>query len=224
MKNLILPIALAAILLTACSKEESVEQFEEQNIDSVYVLNQFNETSYWDTMEVDEFQRSTDNTNLENSVARESNTRGHYLPSSRDAMIIQWAGSQTEQNTSGRAELKQSNPNFSFHFKLETECVMVDGNKAVYGGIITQVIELSGNAPDIGVGWRIYFNVIDNGEGGVPGGIVPYDQIANKTIFASPRSISLCNVYLPNDNIWSSQGYTEVTEPGFVVVNNYPTE
>ena len=47
---------------------------------------------------------------------------------------------------------------------------------------------------------------------------VNHDQIANKTIFASPSSPSLCNAYLPNHIIWSSQGYTDVIEPGFVIV------
>jgi hypothetical protein len=82
------------------------------------------------------------------------------------------------------------------------------------------VRSLTGNAPSIGVGWRFYFKVVDNGTGGVPGGIIPNDQISNKTIFASPMSPSLCNAYLPNNQMWSSQGNTDVLAPGFVVVNH----
>jgi len=211
MKNLILPIALAAILLTACSKEESVEQFEEQNIDSVYVLNQFNETSYWDTIVLDESQRSSSNSN--DIIAH---TEGYYLPASRNEMTITWSGDQTENSARGSAEIIQITPNFSFHFILDTECVMAEGDEAVYGGTITQVRELSGNAPDIGVGWRFYFKVEDSGHAEVGN----YDQIANKTIFASPRSISLCGVYLPTNEIWSLQGYSDVVSPGFVEVRN----
>jgi hypothetical protein len=138
-------------------------------------------------------------------------------------MTITWSGTQTSNGVSGGAEIIQATPNFSFHFGMETECVTVDGKEAVYGGIITQVRSLSGNAPNIGVGWRFYFKVIDNGTGGVPGGIIPYDQISNKTIFASPMSPSLCNAYLPNNQMWSSRGYTDVIEPGFVAVNQYST-
>ncbi len=210
MKNLILTIALGLFLLTACSKEESLEQRELQTTDSVYVLNQFNEASYWDTMVLNE-SRSSDEYN---SIQRVSITKGHYSPTTRDAMTIEWTGTQTELGSTGRAVIKQSTPNFSFHFNLETECVRVDGNKAVYGGVITQVRELSGDAPDIGEGFRIYFNVIDSNSGGS----IYYDQIANKTIFASPSSPSLCNAYLPNDNIWSSQGFSDVLQPGFVKV------
>jgi hypothetical protein len=94
---------------------------------------------------------------------------------------------------------------------METECVTVQGNQAVYGGTITHVRSLTGNAPSIGVGWRFYFKVTDSER---------FDQIANTTIFASPMSPSLCNVYLPNNPMWSSQGNTNVIAPGFVVVNH----
>ena len=211
MKNLTLLFALGFILITSCSKDESLEQTELQTTNSVYVLNQFNEASYWDTTVLDESRTSDDE---HNSIQRVSITKGHYSPTSRDAMTIEWTGTQTELRSTGKAEVKQSTRNFTFHFNLETECVMVDGNKAVYGGVITKVIELSGDAPDIGVGFRIYFNVIDSNSGGS----IYYDQIANKTIFASPMSPSLCNVYLPNDNIWSSRGFSDVLQPGFVKV------
>ena len=46
------------------------------------------------------------------------------------------------------------------------------------------------------------------------------DQIANCTMFASPMSPSLCNAYLPNNQIWSSEGYADVISPGFVVVKH----
>lgn len=207
MKNSIFLIALTAIILTSCSKDESVEQFEEQNIDSVYVLNQFGETSYWDTMEVDEQARSTDYT-TNNNV----HTEGYYQPSSQNGMTISWSGTQTHNRARGRADLKQTSPNINFHFVLETECVMVNGNQAVYGGTITQVKALSGDVPNLDIGWRIYFKVIDSG--------LENDQIANTIIFASPRSISLCNVYPPTKEIWSTQGYSDVVTPGFVVVNN----
>ncbi len=91
---------------------------------------------------------------------------------------------------------------------METECVTVNSNEAVYGGTITQVKTLSGDAPNIQVGWRFYFKVIDS----------RVDQKSNTTIFASPRSLSLCNEYPPNHPIWSSQGYEEVFSPGFVIV------
>ncbi len=207
MKNLTLLIALGFILITSCSKDESLEQTDLQTIDSAYVLNQFNEASYWDTMVLEEHQRSIDYLNSNNA-----HTDGYYQPSSRDGMTVTWSGTQNHNRARGRADIKQTSPNINFHFVLETECVMVNGNQAVYGGTITQVKKLSGDVPNLDIGWRVYFKVIDSG--------LQNDQISNTAIFTSPRSPSLCNVYLPDHMIWSSQGFTEVNSPGFVVVRN----
>jgi hypothetical protein len=210
MKNLTLLFALGLILLTSCSKDDSLEQTELQTIDSVYVLNQFEGSTTWESMQIDELQNSA---NLAYSIIDGDNahTDGYYVPSSRDAMTITWSGTQTRNGTRGGAEIRQATPNFSFHFVLETECVTVKGNQAVYGGTITQVKSLNGNTPSIGVGWRFYFKVTDSES---------FDQIANTTIFASPMSPSLCNAYLPNNQMWTSQGNTNVLAPGFVVVKN----
>ena len=211
MKNLILTTALGIILLTGCSKDDSLELIEEQSTNSVYVLYQLNETTPWGTIVLDEFQRTTD---FQNPVT--AHTDGYYLPSSKDAMTITWSGTQRKDGSrKGRAELRQISPNINFHFILDTECLMAEANEAVYGGTIIQIKSLYGNVPDIDLGWRFYFKVIDSGHGGN----ITYDQIANITMFASPMSPSLCGVYPPNNRIWSSKGYTEVVEPGYVVVS-----
>ena len=214
MKKLLFTIALATILLTSCSKDDSLEQTELQTMDSVYVLNQFNDSATWETQVLDNSQNAANFAYEDPNISYRTNTTGFYNPSSRNGMTLQWDGTSTIQGFQGRAVFKQTTPNFSLHFNMETECITVDGNMAVYGGIVTQVIELSGDAPIIGVGWHFYFKVIDSNSDES----VNHDQIANKTIFASPSSPSLCNAYLPNHIIWSSQGYTDVIEPGFVIV------
>jgi hypothetical protein len=219
MKNVTLLFALGLILLTGCTKDESYEQIEEQTIDSVYVLNQLEGSSTWETMLVDELQNTAARTYSTND-GENAHTDGYYTPSSRDAMTITWSGTQNRNGALGSAEIRQSTPNFSFHFVLKTECVTVDGNQAVYGGTITQVRTLTGNAPLIGIGWKFYFKVTDNVEDRRPVNAARYDQISNSTIFTTPNSLSLCNVYLPNNQMWSSQGNTNVISPGFVVVKN----
>ncbi len=217
MKNLIFTIAMGLILLTSCSKDDSLEQTELQTIDSVYILNQSNNTPNWDTMVIDSPQNSANYAYEQNNSNRHS-IEGLYMSPPQNGLTIQWTGSQTGDRTYGVAEFKQISPSFNFHFKMKTECISVDGNEAVYGGVITQIVSLLGDVPLIEEGWRYYFKVIDNGEGGIPGGIIPSDQLSNMTIFAPPGIPLLCNGYSPSSYIWSSQGYTDVYEPGFVIV------
>jgi|TARA_R110002110_G_scaffold175760_5_gene379484 hypothetical protein len=208
MKNLTLLFALGLILVSGCTKDESYKQIEEQTINSVYVLNQLEGAFTWETMLIDELQDSTKRT-YSIIDGENAHTDGYYVPSSRDAMTITWSGTQTTNGARGSAEIRQTTPNFSLLFVLETECVTVDGNQAVYGGTITEIKALTGNAPPIGMGWRFYFKVIDSQR---------MDQIANCTMFASPMSPSLCNAFLPTNLTWSTQGYSEVLSPGFVEV------
>ena len=214
MKNLVLFFALGLILLTGCSKDDSIEQIEEQTNDIVYISKQYNGNSIWETMEID----IKDN----NPYSNTANTRGYgftnglYNPPNRNPILITWNGTRDTSGNSGRAEIQMTTPSYSFHFIMETECVTVIDNVAMYGGLITQVVEVTGDPPPFGKYWRFYFKVIDNANGGHSG----IDQISSMRIFASPKSMSLCNVYPPNHPIWSSQGYDEVHEPGFVIVDN----
>ncbi len=223
MKNLILPIAIGIVLLTACSKDESLEQTELQTTDSVYILNHFDETSNLETMVLDSPQNGV-NYASELNISYRDHTDGLFMSAPQYGMTLQWTGTQTEHGPSGSAEFKQITPYINLHFKMKTECISIEGNEAVYGGTITQVISATGNAPIIEEGWRYYFKVIDNVERGLPGGIVPNDQLSNRSIFAPPGIQLLCNGYPPSSYIWSSLGYTEVLEPGFVKVVNYVVE
>ena len=174
MKNLTLLFALGLILVTGCTKDESYKQIEEQTINSVYVLNQLDGSPAWETILIQDLQNSSTRTYFKNN-GNDAHTNGYYVPASRDAMTITWSGTQTINGGHGMASIQQSTPNFSFDIILETECVTMDENQAVYGGVITQVKTLKGNAPLIGVGWRFYFKVIDSED---------VDQIANYTMFA----------------------------------------
>jgi hypothetical protein len=214
MKNLIIPIALGIFLFTSCSKDESFEQTEDQTTHSVYVLKQNNQTTSWETISLENVQENTSSA-IPVQVSTSNHTEGQFTSSTRDLFSITWSGTQSNGRTSGSAVIEQTTPSSSFKFIMETECVTVDGDNAVYGGIITEVITRSGDTPQIGINWRFYFKVIDNGRGSS----TVFDQISNTRLFTSPRSQSLCNVYLPNDPIWSSQGYENVLQPGYVDVD-----
>ena len=225
MKNSIFLIAIGLILLTGCSKEESFEPTEEQTIDTVYVLKQIDGTITMETISLDG-QTGVDYTYKKDYPKEKGFTNGLYKSTSRDTNVITWSGFTDETGNYGNAELQMSTPSYSLHLMLVTECVRVEGNAAVYGGIITRVVQSSGNAPPFGENWRFYFKVVDNEHGN---GLdyeqladINYDQISNTRIFASPRSMSLCDIYLPGNRIWSSQGYQEVRKPGFVEVSENP--
>ena len=133
MKNLTLLFALGFILITSCSKDESLEQTDLQTFDSVYVLNQFNDASYWDTLVLEESQKSLEEPqrSIDYLISDNAHTNGYYQPSSRNGITVTWSGTQNHNRTRGIADIKQTSPNINFHFVLETECVMVYGNQAV---------------------------------------------------------------------------------------------
>lgn len=213
MKNLILTMTAGLILLTGCSKDESFETTQEQINDLVYVLEQNGNTSNFKTITLEGA-----NLTLTTEDDGYGETYGLYAPNTRDPRLLSWSGFTDETGTYGTAEYHFSLPAYTLHFVMQAECIVVEGNKAMYGGIITEVIERSGNAPEIAENWRFYFKVIDNEQGSRH----IYDQISNTMIFASPMSPSLCNAYPPGHRIWSSEGYQDVREPGFVEVSEVP--
>lgn len=217
MKNLIIPIALGVFLFPSCSNDESFEPVEEQTTDSIYVLEQNMGQSTLGIIEIDNFTSGANylTTTNGNDFAHSS---GLYEPSFRDPVILSWYGNHDNTGAYGTAELQISRPTYSIHVVMETECITVNGNTAMYGAIITEVIELSGNTPPLTDMWRFYFQVKDK----TPSLRNGVDQISNKWIFASPRSVSLCSIYPPNHPIWSSNGQADVLSPGFVEVSNNP--
>lgn len=217
MKNLFLTTAAALFLLTACSKDESFEQVDEQSNDVIYVLEQNQEQGTFRTVGIDNSQNGT------NFIATTNNsdfgyTDGLYAPMFRDPVSLSWSAIKDESGTYGTAELQISRTNYNIHVIMQTECLTVDGDTAMYGAVITEVVELSGDTPPLTVNWRFYFQVKDNkGANGVG-----FDQLSSTSIFASPRSQSLCNVYPPNHRIWSANGHENVQSPGFVEVSRNP--
>lgn len=217
MKNLFLTLTAGLFLLSACSKDESFETIDEQSNDVIYVLDQNQEQGTFTTMAVDNYQGGVNFTKTTGN-SDFGHTSGLFQPMYRDPVVLSWSGNRDDTGTYGNAELLISRTNYNIHILMEAECITVDGDTAMYGAIITEVIELSGDAPPLTANSRFYFRVKDNQQGGSAG----FDQISNTLIFASPRSQSLCNVYPPDHRIWSSNGYENVMSPGFVEVSNNP--
>jgi hypothetical protein len=216
MKNLSLLMTAGLFLLTACSKDESFEPMEEQTNDVVYVLDQNIDQAAFTTVAMDDFTSGV-NFTRQTSSSGFAHTSGLYQPMYQDPVILSWFGNKDGHGFYGSAELQISRPNYNIHIIMQTECITVDGDMAVYGARITEVLELSGDTPPLTAEWRFYFQVIDNGRAKSPA----FDQISNKWVFAYPRSQSLC-IIPPTHRFWTANGYDNVQSPGFVEVSNYP--
>jgi hypothetical protein len=217
MKNLFLTITAGFILLTGCSIDESIEPIDEQSSDAIYLLDNSTEQNSFSILEIDNVSGELNYTSKPNPNTFAC-TSGLYDPMMRDVEVLSWNGIQDDTGCFGSATLEIRKPSYTIYARMETECITVVGNKAMFGATITEVLEISGNTPPITAMWRFYFQVTDADH------VISndYDQISNIWIFASPRSASLCSVYAPNHRIWSSKGHANVLPPGFVEVSNNP--
>jgi len=95
----------------------------------------------------------------------------------------------------------------SFHG--ETNCLMVDGNKAVFGCVITQVSDNAG-LDFITPGNYVYFRVDDNGEGEND----PSDQYCNifnvtEDDWCELGLLDVDYVYIPASILWADFGFSD---------------
>lgn len=168
MKKLIVLMSFSIVLLTACSKEETVDQLVEQTSEMVLVLNNDNNGTAWDEMEV--------NTSEMNAIEDEDLRmgRGNHIDGKYTGFggttTIKFNGTVNGGGIHGGAVVNQVSGPFEAKFRLNTTSVVVNGNEAIYGGIITDVIVDTFPSPPFGcipnqVGNYVYFKVFDNGQG-----------------------------------------------------------
>ena len=215
MKKLTFTIVAGIALLTGCSKDEPIEIIQNESNQEVLVVNQLDGSSSYATVSNDAIFANFDYSNEAKAGSLEASTEGALIPASKNDMIITWEGTHNANAIFGEAIMKQESPNSNFIFGMTTECVVTKGNEAVYGGIITKAKGVYEGFANLSEGWRVYFKVID---GDKAKGTV--DQISNTILFASPKTGSLCNVYSPDDIIWTTLGTTDIEAPGYVVVKH----
>lgn len=215
MKKLTFTIVAGIALLTGCSKDEPIEIIQNETNQEVLVVNQLDGTSTYETVSNDALYLNFDNTNDTKAGSLEASTEGALIPASKNAMTITWDGTHNANAIFGEAVMKQESPNSNFIFGITTECVIAEGNEAVYGGIITKAKGVYDGFANVSEGWRVYFKVTDGDK--TKGGV---DQISNTILFAAPKSGSLCNVYAPSDVIWTTLGATDIEAPGYVIVKH----
>ena len=170
------------ILVTGCSKEGTSDQIEQQETQTDYVLKQSNGAFVWEAIEVD---LPMDNATTAGNHARGESAHAHGdYTGFGGSTTISFSGTENNGGAHGSAEVWQAGGPFEAHFAMETTSMVVDGNYAIYGGVITEVFVNTFPPPPPpppcptfpncpppppcnpnSVGNYIYFTVYDNGQG-----------------------------------------------------------
>lgn len=179
MKRLTLLMAFALILAYGCQKQETIStaanQQTEESGTSVWVFNSNSDNPSWAVIQISELQGSSTSSTLKKGNS--AHTHGD-LTGYGGSTTITFSGTQNNGGSHGSAEIFQVSGPFTAHYILETASVYVDGNEAIYGGIINEVLENSFPPPPppppgapppacnpYDLGNYVYFKVIDNGQG-----------------------------------------------------------
>ena len=131
-------MVFGSFLLTGCSKEQATDQIDEQTADTVYVLKQSNGASAWEVMEVT-LPENNASENGNSNRGQSAHAHGDYTGFS-GSITVSFSGTENNGGAHGTAEVRQVAGPFEAHYILETTSMVVNGNEAIYGGIITEVI------------------------------------------------------------------------------------
>lgn len=206
MKKTVLFMSIGLLLVTGCSKEEFSNKMEESNAELNFVFKLDGNSSNWE--EISPGEAPSNQNSLSIATTKANNGNSVHAHGSFPGVVF--SGTQNNGGAHGSATVNLD----PFIFTLETECVMVEGNEAVYGGTI---IERDGPQPPPGapfnVGDHIYFKIIDNGQGNN----ADPDQFNGIISFSEE---SQCGVWNPSKIRWQEFLDFDVEEPGSVKINN----
>jgi hypothetical protein len=237
MKKLTLLFAFALVFFYACNKQESTPTADNQQVESTdnsaYVLNLSDENPVWELVALDELLGNQSNSGFTYLKGNNGNSAHTHGDIAFGPYSLSWSGTENNGGSHGSAILELTWSGGIAQFTLETECVMVDGNEAVYAGIITQILNAPPPPPPpppcptfpncpppppnpYTLGNHVTFKVIDNGQGNN----APPDEHCTAIFITGP---SLCGIAVPSSGVWNPSNFNqilEVQEPGSVKVNN----
>jgi len=145
MKRLTFLLAFALIFFYGCNKQETNPAADNQQVGtsgaSTWILNLEGETPVWEFITISDQHINPGSATLKqgNSAHAHGNITGFGGPG-----YTTFSGTQNNGGAHGSAEIQFSAQGGNLHIKLETASVVVlgdDGNEAIYGGLITEVIE-----------------------------------------------------------------------------------
>jgi hypothetical protein len=212
MKNLMLLIPLACLLLTSCSTEEINEPTVEQKSDTAYVFK-LSKTNDWEATTTINPRNKSNHTFSSRKNVNSLHAHGYF--GAFNGGQISFSGTQNNGGVHGSAALEVTfGPFGTAHVVIETVSVVSIGdNEVIYGGQITEVVENTVMYPPpppgfpappcdaYELGTYVYFAVKDNGQGNN----APADQYS--PVLINPcNEISTIETYIP----WSLIGFTDV--------------
>lgn len=154
-----------------------------------------------------------------------SSAHGHYTmvppppppgipaPPSTDVRFNTNSNGQGVQGTTTLTRTYGATPNQSTTTKLDAECLLLDGNVAVYTGVSRSV--KGDPAYGFPEGWKVWLYVVDNGNGN---GSSP-DQYCPITV-VNPGGTLPCDLLGPEFIIWSFYPLQDIAPSEEIVVNN----
>ena len=175
-------MSLGLFVLVGCAKEETTQSaVDYQQVEepaSVWIMNNDSDSPTWEGVILDELPSSsiTSATTRSNSAHAHGDYTGY-----NGSVTISFSGTENNGGVHGSAEVRLTGGPFEAHYILETTSMVVDGNEAIYGGIITEVIVNTFPPPPPppgcpgapycppcspnSVGSYTYFKVFDKGQG-----------------------------------------------------------
>jgi len=173
MKKLIVFLAFATFVFYGCEKSEMSpssgnQEAVQANVEA-YVFNLDSETPAYEATQLP-LEEMQDNSNAYKS-SNSAHSHGNFHGNTGN-LLITFNGTENKGGTHGSAEFQQTGtvpfPPFSYTAQLtmETASVVVDGDEAIYGGLVTasEGSPFPGGGP-FAVGRYFYFKIKDNGQG-----------------------------------------------------------
>lgn len=216
-------MSIGLLLIVGCSTENADTQIEQQKDKLVNVQYLNGDSNVWKAIPQDEMKSYQSNLGSSSTTAKRGNsahTHGEYItPSSffSSGRTVSWSGTENNGGAHGSAVMEIPSGSVTISVIMETRCVSILDNEAVYGGTITEVLNdpFGGVGGPYALGNTMIFKVIDNGQGAN----APADQYVNTFINSSDLD---CSNFPPDAIFWSLPFFSvnDVEEPGSVKVNN----
>lgn len=220
MKRFTFLLAFSFVFFYGCNKQETTPTADNQQVEatgiSAYVLNLGSENPQWEPTTLSGAEINSGSSALKQNNSAHTHGSFNFF----GFILMEWSGTENNGGTHGSAfnELILGPPfNTTIQITMETECVVAEGNRAVYGGTITEVVDNPLPPGLLEVGYHIYFRVTDNGQGNN----APPDTFTSG-FYTTPTS--LCGVISPSSSMWDDDPRElfeiDIDDPGSVKVNN----